>query len=154
MSVNKHDDSKCTNCDADFLSEIYRGAKMGADAIDTLIEKVDDSEMKNELTAERKKYRDFENRAKKAMEKRNFELNSEGKMQEIMSQMGLRMNTVIDKTSSHIADILIQGNSMGIVGITKVENRHESTDDELLDMADELVKMQQNNIERLKPFLQ
>lgn len=137
---------------ADFASELYRGAKMGVESIDALLDKTD-GKMKEELVREQGEYNKFEKKALEYMNKNRIKPKSDGKLKDMMAKIGVQMNTAVDSTPSHIADILIQGNSMGIVGITKTRNKHENASGELCSLADELVKMQQNNIERLKEYL-
>ena len=142
-----------TNYEADLLAEIYRGAKMGVEAIDTLMPKVNDKDMQTELMREQKEYRKFEQKAMDEMNKRGVSIKSSAKLQEMASWIGLQMNTAIDSTSSHIADILMQGNNMGIIGITKTMNRHNDADEKLLSLADDMVKTQEQNVQNLKGFL-
>ena len=42
-----------------------------------------------------------------------------GPMAKMASDMSTKMNTLIDKTSSHIAEMMMQGNMMGVIEITK-----------------------------------
>lgn len=144
--------SQESNNSSDFAAELYRGAKMGAQSIDALLDKADGS-MKKELLREQSEYNKFEQKTLEYMSGNHIEPKSEGKMKEMMAKIGVQMNTAVDSTPSHIADILIQGNNMGIIGITKTLNKHENADGKLCGLADEFVKMQQQNIEQLKQYL-
>lgn len=137
---------------ADFAGELYRGAKIGVESIDALLDKTN-GKMKEELVREQGEYNKFGQKALEFMSRNRIKPKSDGKLQDMMAKIGVQMNTAVDSTPSHIADILIQGNSMGIVGITKTRNRHENACGELCSLADELIEMQQNNIERLKEYL-
>lgn len=140
---------------ADYLSDIYRGAKMGARAVESLIDKAEDVEMKKELLREQKKYGEFERKAEQVLSRHGVTPKPIGTMQEMMTKIGVKMNTAIDSSSSHIADILIQGNNMGVIGVTKTMNRHdgEQPHHDIDALAEEFVRMQEDNIERLKSFL-
>lgn len=139
--------------DADFLSEIYRGAKMGVETIDTIMPKVESKKMKDELLREQSEFRKFEEKAQGVLTRHNVEPKAINKMQEMSSWIGIQMNTAIDSSTSHIADLLMQGNQMGVIGITKTKNKHPKANEDITKLADELVTMQENNIERLKSFL-
>ena len=65
--------------------------------------------------------------------------------------MGILFNTAVDNTPSHIADLMIQGNNMGVVGITKLKN--SEPDNGYAPLCDEFVQMSERNIEKLKSFL-
>jgi len=63
------------------------------------------------------------------------------------------MNTVLDKTPSHIADLVIQGNNMGIIGMNKAINHHRLCDKKITNLANELISIQKENIDNLTQFL-
>ncbi|MFA7138865.1 MAG: hypothetical protein WC151_10140, partial [Bacteroidales bacterium] len=59
----------------------------------------------------------------------------------------------ISNKPSHIADMLIKGNTMGVTGITKSLNSHKNADPQIQSLADRFIKLEQSNIERLMKFL-
>lgn len=63
------------------------------------------------------------------------------------------MNTIKDKSNSHIADMLIQGTTMGIIEGRKLLNQNPNADEEIKQILNGFVKMQENNVEKLKTFL-
>lgn len=63
------------------------------------------------------------------------------------------MNTLIDKTSSHIAEMMMQGNMMGVIEITKTIKHNPDADAAALQLARDLLQTQENNIQELKQFL-
>ena len=58
-------------------------------------------------------------------------------------------------TSSHIADMMIQGATMGVTDTTKLIREYENTScsEEALKLARDTVKYEEESIERLKKFL-
>lgn len=71
----------------------------------------------------------------------------------IMGWTGIQMNTLSDKSTSHLADMLIQGSSMGIIEGTKLLNHSTNLDEDVSNLLSTFVSMQQNNVEQLKKFL-
>ena len=139
--------------ESDYLAEIYRGSLMGVETIDMILPKVNDAELKNELQREQSVYNKFKEKAVAEMHRRHDDPEDLPKMQEFGAWMGVQLNTMMDSTSSHIADLMIQGNNMGVIGITKTKNAHPDASSQITDLADELIKIQEDNIEKLKPFL-
>ena len=74
-------------------------------------------------------------------------------MLKISVYMSISMKTLMDKTPCHISEMLIQGSTMGIIEATKNLQIYKGADKGILDLADKLLKTEQNNIEQLKPFL-
>lgn len=141
------------NENADLAAEIYRSALMGASSVETLMKKTDGEKIQQELINEKREYDKFRKKAEDVLQKHSITPKPLSKTLEKMSDIGIKMNTAVDSTPSHIADILIQGNNMGIISVTKLQNKHKNANEQLLELAHELNDMQQNNIERLKSFL-
>ena len=74
-------------------------------------------------------------------------------MNQTMAWTGIQMNTINDKSNSHIADMLIQGTTMGIVKGRQLLNQNPDADKEIIQVLDNFVRMQENNVEKLKTFL-
>ncbi|ABR34193.1 hypothetical protein [Clostridium beijerinckii] len=59
----------------------------------------------------------------------------------------INLNTLVNKTSSHISEMMIKGSVMGIIDITKRIKEYPNADKEILDLANKLLKLEQNNVE-------
>ncbi|MBP1926821.1 hypothetical protein J2Z76_002691 [Sedimentibacter acidaminivorans] len=137
----------------DFLAEIYRGANMGVQTINNLLMKVTDNTIYNELKYQLRSYEEIANEAYAEIMKRNSKPKDISMFDKMSAKMSIGINTFINNNSSHIADMLIKGNTMGVTGITKSLNSHSDADKEIKDLADRFVKLEQDNIDRLKKFL-
>ncbi len=62
------------------------------------------------------------------------------------------MKTLMDNSSSKIAELLLQGTNMGIIEGRKLLN-HKETDGKVHKLVQEYVDMQEEMIEKLKQFL-
>lgn len=139
----------------DFLDSLYKNVKMGADSIIDLMPKVKDDELRAEMTAELEKYESFAKDIRELL----FDKGEEPKPESIMAKMGVKMgvmmNTMMDDTTSHIADMMIQGATMGITDTTKLIREHENTNcsEAALALARKTVQYEEESIERLKKFL-
>lgn len=137
----------------DYLSDIYRGVRMGAETLDSLIKKTDSKKVKQELIREKYTYREFENKLVSEIKNRNERPQPISRAKRRMAKMGIAMNTALDNSPSHIADIVIQGNNMGIIGMNKAKNHHRLCDKKITGLANELISIQKENIENLTKFL-
>ena len=73
--------------------------------------------------------------------------------QKVMSWMGIELNTLTDKSNSQIAEILIQGNDMGVIKGTKLLNNMDFEDTKIQNILKDFVRLQQKNINSLKKYL-
>lgn len=141
------------NNDSEFLCDIYRATRMGAETLDNLLSKTEGSDIENELMREKRVYREFQNKTDKIIKERNESPKPINRAQMKMAKMGINMNIMFDQSDSHIADIVIQGNNMGIIGMSKTINSHKNVDDDISDLAYELVDIQRKNIDNLLRYL-
>lgn len=91
-------------------------------------------------------------------ERKLKELNKEAKdinaFSKVSTYFMINLNTLANKTSSHISEMMIQGSTMGIIDITKKLKEYKSADKEILDLANKLLKLEQSNVEECKKYLQ
>ena len=65
---------------------------------------------------------------------------------------GVEMKTLMDNSSSKIAELLLQGTNMGIIEGRKLLN-HKEIDGKVHKLVQEYVDMQEDSVEKLKKFL-
>ncbi|MBR2833203.1 MAG: hypothetical protein IKE75_02060 [Bacilli bacterium] len=141
------------NEDINALDEIHKGACMGMNAIDDILDKVHDKSFKDELEKEYNAYKDISKRIEDIYPKYN-----EGKPHEtssvnkIMTEMMLDMKTMNDTSNSKIAEILLQGVNMGIIEGRKILNK-KSLNEEVNEIVLEYVTMQEEAVNTLKDYL-
>ncbi|MNV92936.1 hypothetical protein D3C71_1875730 [compost metagenome] len=84
-------------------------------------------------------------------------MNSDTKEIGALAQMGTYMSTKIniskDDSHSHIAEMIIQGSTMGITDVTKHINKYDEADIDIVKLAKRLLKIEEQNIEEMKPYL-
>ena len=135
------------------LNEVHKGAKMGMDSISTVSEKVSEPNFKDNLSFQYTQYGDILDSVNEIYKKYGDIPKDNHLMNEVMAWTGIQMNTLTDKSNSHIADMLIQGTTMGIIEGRKLLNQNPNINKEVRQVLDTFVKMQENNVEKLKTFL-
>ncbi len=101
-----------------------------------------------------KEYLSFQEKLNKYIEGQKLKLKDVGIIAKKGSAMEMHMEIKRDNSDSKIADILMRGNLAGIIEIEK--NLHKFEDKspkEVVSLAKELIKFQQNSIEKLKKYL-
>lgn len=139
--------------DLTILNELHKGITMGMSAIEEVSNKVSEQSFQDELSFQYNRYRDSLDKVDAKFEEAgeipdDIELNTK-----MMSWMGIQMNTLKDKSNSQISELLIQGNDMGIIKGVKLLNQNPQAPQEVKDILDGFIRLQENNIERLKKFL-
>ena len=135
------------------LKEINKGAKTGIDGLNYIIPKVQDLYFKDILSDQKSEYENIYDRSKAILTQNNEYSQDTSTIQKAMSWMGIELNTLTDTSNSKLAQILIQGNDMGIVKGTKLLNNLTFEDSQIENLLKDFINLQQENIEGLKKFL-
>ncbi|WDC83510.1 hypothetical protein PL321_12450 [Caloramator sp. mosi_1] len=65
----------------------------------------------------------------------------------------INLKTLRDKSSSHMAEMLIQGSTMGIIDMTKKIKEYQGVEKETLDLANGLLQFEQKSLDEYKELL-
>ncbi len=134
------------------LDELSKGACMGMDAIHFIMDKVKDKALKKELEHQYEEYSKTKEKIDKIYpddDKKPHETNA---MNKAMTWYGIEMKTMLDDSTSKIAELLLQGTNMGIIEGRKLLNNNEINKD-IHSLIQEYVDMQEKAVEKLKEFL-
>lgn len=141
------------NSNIEFLNYIYQNAEMGKNTIGQLIGIVEDISFKQRLESQLKEYNEIFDLSNDKIELLKKEAKDIGAFSKLSTYLMINFNTLTNKTPSHIAEMIIQGSTMGIVDITKKLNEYSAADKEISGLAQRLLKLEQQNVEEMKKYL-
>lgn len=138
-----------------FLEAIYKNAKMGADSIINLLPKVKEDALRSVMTMQLDGYEKYAARAQKELDARGDSAKEESVMTRLSARVGMAFNTMLDSTTSHLAEMMIEGSNMGITDMTKLLNNFGlgHGDSPAVQLAQEVLRFEEHNLEMLKPYL-
>jgi len=135
------------------LDELNKGSCMGVDAIDFILDKVQDEEFKKVLTDQKDEYEKLTDKIghlyKEFSDKEPHET---GAMTKAMTWSNVEMRTLTDHSNSKIAELMLQGTNMGIIEGRRLLN-HKSGNEKVDNIISEYVNMQEKFVEILKKYL-
>lgn len=139
--------------DIDILDELNKGCSMGCEAIDMIMKKVDNIEFNELLDDQKNGYIELSNKIDELYRtKSNKDVHEAGTMTKLMTWYGIQKDTILDNSTSKIADILINGTNIGIIEGRKLLN-NKAMDKKTKKLVTEYIKMQERYIEKLKKYL-
>lgn len=144
------------NRQCELLEKIYKDASMGRFSTQKLLEnlKGKDNKITGVVESIFQDYSSFEQKAKEALVAQDKKPEEEGNMAKMMSSMGIFKEVLTDNSDSAIADLLIQGLSMGEVEMQKrVDNASDDINKDDLKLAKDFLKFQQKSQKELKKYL-
>ena len=140
----------------ELLVFIYENTKMGENSTKKLLSliKDKDNKIKKVLEEQHKEYKALHNRCKKLVKKYKLDIEDKGLFANITSNIAMKVEVMKDNSDSKIASILSRGFNMGNIDIeAKIKNYKNETDDEVLDLAKDILKFGERQIKLLKDFL-
>lgn len=134
---------------------IYKISQMGMGATATILSVYDKIKLGSELSAQNNEYRMIFIDAKKALISMDNCLCKLGlsPREKITSCCMIKMNLMMNKTDSRIAQMIIEGCTMGIVEALKAKKLCANANDAAVTLASKLIDYQTGTIERMKEFL-
>jgi len=141
------------NGNAELLNFIYQNSQMGVDTIDQLKGIVEDEKFKKQLESQFNEYREIHTAAKNLLNNNGYDEKGISAFDKIKTYLMINMQTLTNKSASHIAEMLIIGSNMGVINCVKNIKKYQDTEQEILDLMKKLLKFEENNVQELKEFL-
>lgn len=135
------------------LDELNKGCTMGMNAIEAILDKVEDKKFKNVLKDEYKKYKKIHQKIEDKYHEFSDENPTEtNALNKAMIWSMLNIKTIADTSNSKLSEILLQGTNMGIIEGRKLIN-NKDMDKDIKNISEEFIKMQEESVETLKEYL-
>ncbi len=139
--------------DEQLLNMIMKNSEMGCIGIDSVIKHTENVNLIHSLSSQRKEYDSIYREALEKLSQKNYKPEHPGKTAVISSEIMSFVKTAADDSPSKIAEMMINGSTMGVTKITKGISGYSGKNKNITSLADKLLKTEQNNIEEMKRFL-
>ena len=141
------------NIDIELADRVYENVRMASYAIDCIIEKIENENLEHLLRKQNKIYLDYVQKIEKFASLNNFELKDINPILKGMSYLSIKTKTIMNNDSPKLAEMLIQGTTMGITDTLKAKSEFPSNNEELVALANEIVNYEEEFVNSLKTFL-
>lgn len=134
------------------LSFIYQNSAMGITTITQLLDIAKEPDFKKHLQSEWEEYASIHKEAKKLLNQHGCDEKGLNSLEKLRTYLMISMQTMTDKSSAHIAEMMITGSNMGILDATK-HLKHTKAEPEICNLMKRLLKFEEGNVQQLKKFL-
>ena len=135
------------------LDELNKGCSMGIEAIELILKKVNNNEFHDLLVEFNDCYIDLSDEIKELYQKySDDDVHEVNAMEKLMTWYGIEKDTILDDSTSKLADMLINGTTMGIIEGRKILNNKKMSKD-VHKMCEKYVDVQEKYVEKLKKYL-
>ena len=138
----------------DCIDNLYKNAHIAIQSISDVLPDCKDAEFERELKEEYEGYKNEVDKISTFMKQKDLEPKDINVFKKAGMWMGIKMNSLTDKSTSHLADMMVKGTVMGITELKQLLGREEGVlGEETKEMINELLSLEERYEERLKRFL-
>lgn len=140
---------------AELLGNVYKNVKMAGDSILNLMPKVKDERLKSDMTVQLSAFEAFASRAVKLLAEENEKPEDEGTVAKLSAKWGTMVNTMMDSSTSHLAQMMIEGATMGANELTRKLREVENTgvSESALRLTRDVCAFEEKIIKEMKAYL-
>ncbi len=141
------------DANAELLNYIRQNAQMGQDTVHQLCGIVNEGEFKSLLDSQFSEYKKMFDATEKRLKAMGMKVKDVNALNKMGAYLMINMETLLDKSPEHIAEMMIQGSTMGVIQITRKLKEYRGADEEIKYMGEHLLSLEQQNIEECKRYL-
>ncbi len=141
------------NKEIELLNYIYQNTQMGIISIEQIIEINEDKKFSKLLNKQLNMYETINKQAIKYLNNRDMFEKEISNFSKIKTYFMINIQTITDKSVSHLAEMLIIGSTMGVIDTIKKLNDYNDNDYQIINLMKKLHEDEEKNIVKLKLFL-
>ena len=147
-------ESQCMKSDdAAMLREVQKKSSTALKAIQAISEYVDNADLSRMLFGQSKIIENIRNRAVESLMEGGEQVRQESIVSQTLVSSSIHMNTMLNTSTSHIAELMIKNHQKGVTGMWRAMNRYDTATDRSVELAQELADFEESCIERMRPYL-
>lgn len=142
------------NPTGELLSEVYRNLKMASENLCSVTPKIDDRFMLRGVTSQLEKYAEYSKQAASMMRENAVNPKEPSGISKLMARSGIMMNTLVDSSDSHIAEMIVRGTKMGADKLSETMEKCSGAgcDQRSLDFCRDVINYEINESNKMKDF--
>lgn len=137
----------------DILSSLLKTTQMGQVGIRSVEKAANGAQLKKALKSQLQEYNQIEQETYALARERGWQLAELNPMARTMADMASRSKLMYNKNDSKIAEMMVQGNTRGVIKSLKNLHRYHQNDGQVTAMAQKLLDCENNNIKQMEGFL-
>lgn len=139
----------------EYMNAVYQNIRTAVQSIEDIMPKIKDSNLKKELASEEDKYLILEKECELLAKAKKIEgIKDNNWFEKARLWSSINISTMTDKTTRHIAEMMLIGTFMGVLTCYKDRDDHRNLSPELDEILERLLQLERNNIDTLLPFLE
>ncbi len=146
-------DKKQYENNIELLDAAYKNVRMASFAIDCIIDKIENKSLEDLLRKQNDCYLNYVEKIEKLSEELKHKPKDINIMLKGMSFASIKTKSMMNNETPHLAEMLVQGTTMGITDTLKAKSEFPSNNQKLNSIVDEIVNCEEKFVQSLKNFL-
>lgn len=143
-----------TKSDKEILAEVYRNARLALQSISDILPEIEDNAVREEVLREHEEYEKISGMAAQLAGKRGIQLKEPNPIKKAMMWSAIKMNTAVDGSGQHIAQMMIRGTVTGVTSLkTTLTDGSPDMDAEVRELLTKLIELEEGFEKKLKQYL-
>ena len=142
-----------SEADRAVLDESFQNTRMAGEAIHMVIGKVEDEDLALDLNRQACRFLQFEEKLQQMYAREHETPPRDHVVDKTMLWGGIQMNTLMDDSTEKLADMMIQGNTRGLIQGIRGLHQYPSRDDRVSGISQKLLDCETANIRQMQQFL-
>lgn len=144
---------KNSNDTIELLKECDAGVKMAVSSFDEVIDRIQDSNMKDLLCTSKEHHEELAQEIHSLLHEHNGSEKDPNPMAKGMSWMKTTMKMGMDESDATVADLITDGCNMGVKSLHKYMNQYKAADKSSRDVCGRLISIEENLCKDLREYL-
>ena len=126
------------------LLATYQNTSTATQSIENCIEDIECEDLKKELKEQLKNYDGIAGELTKLAQKYNIDLKDNNLFEKARLWTGIKMTTLLDKSTRHYAEMFFIGSNMGVFNMICAICDNEKAEKSVVDIAQKLLRLEEN----------
>ncbi len=141
------------NCNKLMLTAIYQNAQTALQSLDNIMSSVKCDALASEIANQEGEYNIISQECEIIAKSEEIDIKDNNMFEKIKLWSSIKLSTISDKSTSHIAEMLLIGTFMGVINCLKSQSDFAGADEEVTNLLSKLLRLEEKNIESLKTYL-
>ena len=139
--------------DAQMLNHIYQSTQMGRESILSVLRHTEQYDFCQALQQQMSEYEQINDQARKIMQNKGIDPEALSPLVKFNAQLIGSIKSGVNDSTSHIAEMMIQGSTKGIIKSAKNLHAYKISDESVNNLCQKLLDHERENIRILQEFL-
>lgn len=139
--------------DVEMLTYVLQNAEMGCQGITSVRKRLKDSKVDGVLCEQLIKYGKIYHCANNMLKNRRAEIRNVSPVTKAMTRYATDRDLKRDPSASHVAEMMIKGNTMGVNKMSRHIRNYDGNDPHVSTLAKKMLDTEEENLREMKAFL-